>query len=309
VRGEDLRARRQAGVVGPGHVQCVTAQARDAEARDAREVQEKRIAVGEGLHGLDEGMHQPLCLALDEDVDEGLERRRIGEGERPTGHHQRVLRGALRGQDRQPGQGQHAEEARQLQLVGHREGQHRECGDGRLGLEGEEWRPALPEGVHVLGEKGTLGCGVGMGVDFPVDGLKPEAAHPHVVGARVQEGHPQARHLVQGALLRGEQPCGGVQKLAGIQQEKAITTKAPRGPKSGGAPGCFRTLRRYCGVRYGNVVADGLAKKQSPDWLGPALVLSAMELLFFAPPPQAPVWRMKGEPPLGTPSPHPKPSR
>jgi hypothetical protein len=160
------------------------------------------------LHGgrrLQQDVDEVIGLALHEHVHEGLEGIRIGEGERPTGHHEGVALVPLLLEDGDAGQVQHGEQAGQLQLVGHGEGQHVEAGDGGLRLEGEEGRAGAAVRLHVIGQEGALGGGSRVGVNLPVHGLVAERAHAYVVGARIAEGHPVGGLLAERPLLIGQQ--------------------------------------------------------------------------------------------------------
>ena len=77
---------------------------------------------------------------------------------------------------------------------------------GVCGLVGEQRRARAPRSASTSsGRKARSAVAPGVRVDLPVDGLVAERAHPHVVGARVAEGHPVGRLLAERALLVRQQ--------------------------------------------------------------------------------------------------------
>ena len=209
----------------------------DSEARsDSREGRGERV---------EQRLDQPVRLALHQHVHEGFERLRIGEGQRPTGDDQRPAVAPLRRQQRNSGQVEEGQEPGELELVGHREGQGLEPAERAPRLQGEGRRAAVPECLDVIGEEGPFGCGLGMAVDFAVDGLEAQRAHPHVVRAGVAEGQAQGSDLVQGPLLLGEESeTLGVEvpgrrhgrrgnKPEGAPSTRGLKTPKPRPPRRG----------------------------------------------------------------------------
>ena len=81
------------------------------------------IWVEAGARHLKQLVDELVGLAHDNQIDEGLERRRVREGERPASDDERVAVRPLAREQGQPGQPQHLEHAGDLQLVGDREGE------------------------------------------------------------------------------------------------------------------------------------------------------------------------------------------
>src|SRR5262249_12375986 len=58
--------------------------------------------------------------------------------------------------------------------------------------------------LRILGQEGALRGDARLLVELTVDGLEPERAHPHVVGARIAEGHARRRLPRERPALVGE---------------------------------------------------------------------------------------------------------
>ena len=177
---------------------------------EAHEAVQKRLAVAVAVAiGLHQLADQLLALTDDDEVHERCDRLRIGERADPAHEHERIVRPAVAGAQRDLRQIEQAQDVDVVALIGDREADHLEIGQRALRLERQRRRRCPPHLLEVrgFGHEHALADHVGQRIEMAIDRLEAEVRHPDSVGIGIDERDRDAAApvAVHGPLLGGQQ--------------------------------------------------------------------------------------------------------
>ena len=149
------------------------------------------------FHSVADDRQARLAVAEDEQVDEGGEQLGVlGAG--PAGDHQRVVRPAVLGVERDAAEVEHRQDVGVADLVLEREAQHVEPAQRREGFEAVERQASRAQrGLEVGQRRERPLAGPVAAVHQAVEHLEPVVAHPQGVGV----GKGQADRAARGAMV------------------------------------------------------------------------------------------------------------